>query len=429
MNQCEFDLVLRRCNLASMRAGTDYGLVADAALCVSQGRIVWMGADQDLPSSSCGKEVDLAGRWITPGLIDCHTHLVFGGNRAAEFEMRLGGASYQQIAAAGGGIASTVAATSAASEDELVDTALPRLLSLLRDGVTTVEIKSGYGLDLAGERKMLRAARRLSGRAAVRVTTTYLGLHALPTAYARRPDDYVDLVVRTILPALAEEGLADAVDAYVEPLAFSPAQAERFLAAARKLGLQAKLHAEQLSKSGGAALAARARALSADHLEYVEDGAVAAMAEAGVAAVILPGAYLCLREDRPPPIELFRKHRVPMAVATDCNPGTSPLTSILLAMNLACTLFRLTPAEALQGTTRNAAKALGLERSCGTIEVGKVADLAIWDISHPSELSYWMGHSPLHARCLDGSLRLISKDTRSADGEGVFEFEPGAGMG
>lgn len=404
MHKQKFDVVFRRCNVATMRSLTGYGVVEDAALCLKGGQIVWIGPESDLPSAPCDQDLDLEGRWITPGLIDCHTHLVFGGNRASEFEKRLGGASYEDIARAGGGIASTVLATRAASEDELVATALPRLRSLLRDGVTTVEIKSGYGLDLVSERKMLRAARRLSELVGVRVTTAYLGLHALPPSYSGRADDYVDLVVSTILPAIACEGLADAVDAYVEPIAFREAQAERFFVAAQELGLHVKVHAEQLTNSGGVSLAARFRALSADHLEYADAEAVVAMAEAGVVAVILPGAYLCLREDQPPPIGLLREHGVPMAVATDCNPGTSPLTSILLAMNLACTLFRLTPAEALQGATRNAAKALGLESLCGTIEIGKAADLAIWDITHPSELSYWMGLSPLHSRYVGGAL-------------------------
>ena len=392
--------ILKNCNVATM-AGSGYGAVREAAIVLHGERVAWVGPERSLPASVCGSEIDLAGRWVTPGLIDCHTHLVFGGNRADEFEMRRTGVSYEEIAKRGGGIASTVAATRAASLEELVDGALPRLRGLLADGATTVEIKSGYGLDTENELKMLRAARALGSCASVRVQTTFLGLHALPKEYGGRPDEYVDLVVEEMLPAIAEEGLADAVDAYVERIAFTPAQAERFFEAASHLGLPAKIHADQLSASGGAALAGRLRALSADHVEHADEAAVMAMGAGDVTAVLLPGAFLCMRETRKPPIDLMRQHSVAMAVATDCNPGTSPMPSLLLAMNLSSTLFDLAPAEALAGATRNAAKALGLTDR-GTIEIGKLADLAVWDISGPAELSYWAGHSLLHSRYLGG---------------------------
>ena len=394
------DRILRNCRVATM-TGSDYGAVADAAIAIRGDRLTWVGPQELLPGSFRGEEIDLAGRWVTPGLIDCHTHLVFGGNRADEFEMRRKGVRYEDIARRGGGIASTVAATRAASLDELVTAALPRLASLLADGVTTVEIKSGYGLDTASELKMLRAARALGSRSPVRVQTTFLGLHAVPKEYADRQDAYVDLVIGEMLPAIAEEGLADAVDAYVEKIAFSPAQAERFFEAAAGFGLPAKVHADQLSRSGGAELAARLGTLSADHVEHADEAAVAAMAAANVTAVLLPGAYLCMRETRRPPIARLRRHQVAMAVATDCNPGTSPMPSLLLAMSLSSTLFDLAPAEALAGTTRNAARALGLTDR-GTIEAGKLADLAVWDIGGPAELSYWAGHSLLHSRYVGG---------------------------
>jgi imidazolonepropionase len=344
----------------------------------------------------------LGGRLVTPGLIDCHTHLVFAGDRSGEFEARLQGATYQQIAASGGGILSTVRATRSASEDELVESAADRLASLLREGVTTVEVKSGYGLDLDTELKMLRAARRLASRCGVRVRTTYLGLHALPPEFADGRGAYVDLVVNGILPAVAAERLADAVDAYVEPIAFTAAEAERFFDAAARFNLPVKLHAEQFSDSGGTELAARHRALSADHLEYASPDAVEAMAQAGTVAVLLPGAFVELRETRAPPVEALRAAGVPMAVATDCNPGTSPVTSLLSCLHLGCVLFRLTPEEALLGATRNAAQALGLTEEVGTIEVGKAADLAVWDVASPGELSYWLGRSRLVRRYVGG---------------------------
>ncbi len=400
-----FDTLLVDCRAATMVAGgVAYGAIEAAAVGIRDGRIAWIGPEADLPDDAASAHTDvqrLGGRWVTPGLIDCHTHLVFAGDRVGEFEARLNGATYQEIAAAGGGILSTVRATRAASLDQLIESAADRLESLKRDGVTTVEIKSGYGLDRETELKMLRAARALEGRG-VRVTTTYLGLHALPPAFAGRADAYVDHVIADILPAVVAERLADAVDAYVEPIAFTPEQAERFFAAAAEHGLPAKLHAEQFSDSGGARLATRIRALSADHLEYADEAAVVAMAEAGVAAVLLPGAYVALRETRPPPVDALRRHAVAMAVATDCNPGTSPLTSLLAAMNLGCALWRLTPEEALAGTTRAAAQALGLAADRGTLEAGKRADLAVWDVSTPAELSYWLGRSRLWRRYLGG---------------------------
>jgi imidazolonepropionase len=396
------DRVLFNCSVATMAEEAGYGSVSDAALAIAGERILWAGPQGDLPFTKARARTDLGGRWVTPGLIDCHTHLVFAGNRAAEFEMRRMGVRYEEIAKAGGGIASTVRATRAATVDDLVEATIPRLRSLLEDGVTTVEIKSGYGLDRETELKMLRAARALEAAESVRVVTTFLGLHVLPREYAGRADSYVDMVVNDILPAVADHRLADTVDAYVESIAFSPAQAERFFDAAENMGLKLKVHADQLGASGGSALAARRRALSADHVEHADEASIIAMSEAGVAAVLLPGAYLCMRETQKPPIDLLRRHQVPMAVATDCNPGTSPMPSLLMAMSLSSTLFNLSPAEALAGTTRNAARALGLSDR-GTIATGKVADLAVWDVTGPAELSYWLGHSPLHSRYLAGN--------------------------
>ncbi len=370
------------------------GTVRDAAVAVKDGRIAWIGPRADLPPGRAAVEHDLGGRWLTPGLVDCHTHLVFGGNRAAEFEMRLEGASYEEIARAGGGIVSTVKATRAADAEALAAGAAPRLERLLAEGVTVVEVKSGYGLDLDSERAMLRAARLLGERHPVTVRTTCLAAHALPPEFAGRPDAYIDLVCGEILPALAAEGLVDAVDAFCERIAFSPGQTARVFDAARRLGLPVKLHADQLSDLGGAALAARYEALSADHLEHTSEDGVRAMAAAGTVAVLLPGAFYLLRETKLPPVELFRRHGVPMAVATDCNPGTSPAVSLLLMLNMACTLFRLTPAEALAGVTRNAARALGLQATHGTLEPGKAADFAAWDVERPAELCYWLGLNP-----------------------------------
>lgn len=400
-----FDLLLTDCHAATMTGDGPYGAIPDAAIGIADGRIAWIGAAADLPAHRATASDSLGGRWVTPGLVDCHTHLVFGGNRAAEFEMRLQGATYQEIAAAGGGILSSVAMTRAASEDELVAATSRRLRALKRDGVTTVEIKSGYGLDADTETKMLRAARRAGAAEGVGVVTTYLGLHALPADYKGRADAYVDHVIDTILPRVAAEGLADAVDAYVEPIAFSVEQAERFFGAAQALGLRAKLHAEQFSDSGGAQLAARRRALSADHLEYVGEEGLAALAEAGTVAVLLPGAFLALREAQLPPIARLRELGIPMAIATDCNPGTSPVTSMLAVLNLACVLFRMTPEEALAGATVNGARALGLTDR-GALAAGQRADLAVWEVERPAELCYWLGAQLLDRSYVGGEARI-----------------------
>jgi imidazolonepropionase len=391
--------LLTNLKLASMAAGgAPYGLVEDAAVAIEAGRIAWAGARADLPSHHAGWPVeDMGGRLVTPGLIDCHTHIVFGGNRAREFEMRLEGASYEEIARAGGGIVSTVSATRAASVDELVDDALPRVDHLLAEGVTTLEIKSGYGLDNDTELNMLRAVRRIAAERPVEVKSTFLGAHAVPADYKDRADAYIDDVCIPALELAHKAGLVDAVDGFCEGIAFTPQQIERVFLKARELGLPVKLHAEQLSNLGGAKMAAKYGALSADHLEYLDEDGVKAMAAAGTVAVILPGAFYTLRETQLPPIDLFRKHGVPMAVATDCNPGSSPMTSLLLTLNMACTLFRMTPEEALAGATRNAAKALGPD-DCGTIEPGKRADLCLWNVEHPAELSYRIGFNPLHQR-------------------------------
>jgi imidazolonepropionase len=383
---------------ATMRAsGAPYGAIENAAIAVKDGRIAWLGPMADVPGDqrAAAREVhNLVGRWVTPGLIDCHTHLIYGGDRAHEFELRLGGATYEEIARAGGGIRSTVAATRAASEDQLIASADSRLSALQAEGVTVVEIKSGYGLDTESELKMLRAARALGRRRAVTVRTTFLGAHALPPEFDGRADDYIELVIAEMLPAVAAANLADAVDAFCEKIAFTPAQTERLFAAATKAGLPVKLHADQLSDLGGAALAARFKALSADHLEYTSDEGVAAMARAGTVAVLLPGAFYFLREKQLPPIAQLRAAKVPIALATDNNPGSSPVTSPLLMLNMACTLFRLTPEEALAGLTRHAATALGLSASHGTLEIGKSADLCAWDIERPAELAYRIGYNP-----------------------------------
>jgi imidazolonepropionase len=389
--------------LATLREGAGaYGALEPAALAARDGRIAWIGPLAGAPNFEAAETTDLGGRWVTPGLIDCHTHLVYAGDRAGEFEQRLMGASYREIAEAGGGIVSTVRATREASEDELVGQSRRRLDALLAEGVTTVEIKSGYGLDAENEVKMLRAARRLGAEAPVRVVTTFLGAHALPPEAGDDKEGYIDEVCLSQLPAVHGEGLADAVDGFCETIAFAPHQIRRVFEAAQALGLPVKLHAEQLSNQGGAALAAEFGAVSADHLEYLDEAGVAAMAAAGTAAVLLPGAFYFLRDTQVPPIELLRRHGVPMAVASDCNPGSSPLTSLLLAMNMAATLFRLTPEEALAGVTRNAARALGLGVETGTLEAGKWCDFAVWDIERPAELTYRMGFNPLHARVWRG---------------------------
>jgi imidazolonepropionase len=398
------DRLITDCRLATMADGGEpYGAVEDGAILIGDGQIVWAGARADLPAHEAVETDRLDGRWVTPGLVDCHTHLVFGGDRSGEFEQRLGGASYEAIARAGGGIVSSVAATRAASEDALYASALGRLAGLKATGVTTVEIKSGYGLDRDSELKMLRVARWIGREAGVRVRTSYLGLHAVPPEWKANRARYVDLAVDDILPAAHAEGLVDAVDAYCEPIAFSTDEVGRLFDKAKALGLPVKLHADQLSDGGGAALAAKYGALSADHVEHTGEAGVRAMAGAGVVAVLLPGAYLMLRETTPPPVALMRQHGVAMAVATDCNPGTSPLASMTAAINLACVQFRLTPEEALAGATRVAARALGLEGEIGTIEAGKAADLAVWDITRPAELAYWLG-KPLLARRMVGGV-------------------------
>lgn len=387
--------------LASMTAG-GLGIVEDGLVAARDGRIVWAGAAERAPALTASETIDCGGRWITPGLIDCHTHLVYAGNRTNEFAMRLAGADYAAIARAGGGILSTMRATRAASELELVGSALPRLDSLIAEGVTTVEIKSGYGLSPIDEMKMLRAARRLGNERHVSVSTTFLGAHAVPPEFAGRSDDYVDLLCDVMIPAAASAGLADAVDGFCESIAFTPAQIDRVFAAAAKAGLPVKLHAEQLSDSGGAALAAQHRALSADHLEHVSDAGIAAMAASGTVAVLLPGAFYFLRETRKPPVEKLRAAGVPIAIATDCNPGTSPLASPLVTMNFGAVLFGLTPAEALAGMTINAARALGLHELTGSLEAGKWCDLAIWDIDTPEELVCRIGPNPLWQRIRRG---------------------------
>ena len=397
-------LLITEARLATMVPGVEpYGLIEDAAIAVEDERIAWAGARADLPAEWAGAEqVKLGGRLATPALIDCHTHLVFGGNRAREFEMRLKGASYEEIARAGGGIVSTVAATRAMNEEELVAAALPRLDALMAEGVATVEIKSGYGLSIEDELKMLRAARQLAAQRGVRVRTSYLAAHAVSPEYKGRPDAYIDEVVLPGMKAAHAEGLADAVDGFCESIAFSPEQMARVFEKAHALGLPVKLHAEQLSNLGGAKLAARFGALSADHLEYLDEEGVAAMAKAGTVAVLLPGAFYTLRETSVPPIESLRQAGVPIAVASDCNPGTSPLSSLLLTLNMACTLFRLTPEEALAGATREAARALGHGREFGTIEPGKSAEIAVWNVDHPAELAYRIGFNPLDRLIVGG---------------------------
>ncbi len=391
------DRLWTNARLATMQDGQPgLGIIENGAVGMAAGAITYVGSMIDAPSAT--ETVDCEGRWITPGLIDPHTHLVFAGDRIAEFELRQKGASYEEIARAGGGIVSTVHATRAASEADLVASALPRLDALIAEGVTTVEIKSGYGLSAADEAKMLRAARVLGKARPVTVRTTFLGAHALPPEYAGDADRYIDLVCETMMPEIAAAGLADAVDAFCENIGFTPAQTERVFAAAAKHGLPVKLHAEQLSNQHGAALAARHRALSADHLEYLDDDGIAAMAEAGTVAMLLPGAYYFLRETKRPPVAALRAAGVPIALATDCNPGTSPLTSILLTMNMAAVQFALTVDECLLGVTRHAAKALGMQAEAGTLEVGKHCDLAIWDIERPADLVGRIGFNPLHQR-------------------------------
>jgi imidazolonepropionase len=402
MTMPTWDSLCTNVNLATMaEGGAPYGAIENGALATKDGRIAWLGAAAHLPHRDAGEVIDGAGGWLTPGLIDCHTHLVFAGDRSGEFEQRLTGVSYEEIARSGGGIARTVAATRTASLHQLEASAGRRLACLLAEGVTTVEIKSGYGLDRATEIKMLEVARRLGQDHPVDVRTTFLGAHALPKEYANDRTGYLDLVCTQVLPKAAERGLADAVDAFCEGIAFAPDEVARVFEAARALDLPLKLHADQLSDLGGAALAARFGALSADHLEYASEAGIRAMADAGTVAVLLPGAFYTLRERQRPPVELFRRHGVPIALATDCNPGSSPVTSLLVILNLACNLFGLTPEEALAGVTRHAARALGLDDR-GTLAVGKRADLALWRIHRPAELSYWLGLAPLEVVLRDG---------------------------
>lgn len=378
------------------------GIVEDGVVASADGAILHAGPRGEAPALDAAETIDCAGRWITPGLIDCHTHLVHAGDRAHEFELRLAGASYEEIARAGGGIVSTMRATRAASEDELVASALPRLDALIGEGITTVEVKSGYGLATEAELTMLRAARRLGRERPVRIRTTFLGAHALPPEYRGDAEGYVDLVCDMMLPQVAAQGLADAVDAFCEGIGFTPAQTARVFAAAAAHGLPVKLHAEQLSNQHGARLAAEHGALSADHLEHLDADGIAAMARAGTVATLLPGAFYFMREMRHPPVDALRAAGVPIALATDCNPGTSPLSSILLVLNMGATLFRLTVDECLAAVTRNAARALGIAGETGTLEAGKSCDLAIWDIERPAELVYRMGLNPLHARIWRG---------------------------
>ena len=397
--------VWRNARLATLAANMPgLGVVEKGAVVVDGGRIVFVGAEADLPVAkiSAAEIIDCEGRWITPGLIDCHTHLVHAGMRANEFEMRLAGATYEEVAKAGGGIVSSVRALRAAGEDQLLAETLPRLDALMAEGVTTVEVKSGYGLDLENEAKSLRAARRLAEERRVTVRTSFLGAHALPPEANGDKAAYIAKVADDMLPAIAALGLADAVDGFCEGIAFSPDQIARVFSVAKALGLPVKLHADQLSNLHGAALAASFDALSADHLEYTDENGAVAMAKAGTVAVILPGAYYFIRETRKPPIALFRQHGVRMAVATDCNPGTSPLTSLLLTMNMAATLFGMTVEGCIAGVTREAARALGLLSETGTLEPGKWADLAIWNVGQPAELVYRMGFNPLHARIWRG---------------------------
>jgi imidazolonepropionase len=402
------------CHLATLRDSEDgYGILNDGALAVKDKKLVWVGQESDLPAEIRRRTRtvhSLGGSWVTPGLIDCHTHLVYAGNRTAEFERRLNGATYEEIARQGGGIMSTVNAVRAADEEALYMQSVSRLRAMQSEGVTALEIKSGYGLDTESELKMLRVINRLSRDFPVTVMPTFLGAHALPPEYRDNPDAYIDLVVKRMLPAVASEGLAVAVDAFCERIGFSPVLTERVLSAAVSLGFKVKLHAEQLSDLKGTALAAQYGALSADHLEYLEEDGIAAMARNHVTAVLLPGAFYFLHETKKPPVDLMRAAGIRMAVSTDCNPGSSPCTSPLLMMNMACMLFGLTPVEALKGMTVNAAHALGMEDTAGSLEQGKTADFVIWDISEPAELSYRMGGNPCRLVVKDGEIVIHRED-------------------
>ena len=388
-----WDRLLTDCRVATMdpAPGNSLGIIDNGAIGIQDGRIVRVGSRTELAGNRAREVTPLDGAWVTPGLIDCHTHLIFGGNRADEHAMRRAGASYEQIAKGGGGMMSTVRATRDANENELLASAAMRLDALINGGVTTVEIKSGYGLDPEGELRLLRCAAALAASEAVRIVPTLLALHAVPVEWKDRREDYVAMVAGQMIPAVARAGLADAVDVFCDTIAFTPDEVEQVFASAARHGLRAKIHAEQLSNQHGAELAARHRALSADHLEHLDEAGAKAMAEAGTVAVLLPGAFYALQEFKKPPVQLLRNHGVPIAVATDCNPGTSPLLSPTLAMNMACTLFGLTPEEALAGMTINAARALGLEKEIGTIAAGKAADLCVWRIESLAELGYWIG--------------------------------------
>ena len=398
-----FDTIWTHARLATMAGPTGLGIIEDGAVAAKDGRIAFVGATAELPADAdAAQRIDCGGRWITPGLVDCHTHLIFGGHRAHEFAMRLEGATYEDISRAGGGIASSMKATRAASESELVSSGLKRLDHLIAEGVTTIEIKSGYGLDTETEIRCLRAARQLGHERAVSVVTSFLGAHAMPPEANGDKDAYIDRVCNEMLPAIAKLNLADAIDAFCEGIAFSPEQTARVFAAAKAYGLPVKLHADQLSNLHGARLAAEHGALSADHLEHTDEDGVIALTKAGTVAVVLPGAFYALRETQAPPIALFRKHGTHLALATDSNPGTSPLTSLLLTMNMGATLFRLTVDECLRGVTCEAARALGRLDEIGSLETGKYCDLAIWDIDTPAELVYRIGFNPLHRRVWRG---------------------------
>ena len=406
----KWDRLWINANLATMDGRREpYGAIRDGAIAAEGGRIAFVGRRGELPAapqSLAGEMIDCGGAWLTPGLIDCHTHIVFGGNRANEFELRLKGASYEEIARAGGGIRATVAATRAASEAELFSGAQTRVARLMAEGVTTLEIKSGYGLATDAELKMLRIVRRLGRDLPINTVATFLGAHALPAEYEGRQKAYVELVCREMIPAVAGARLADAVDAFCERIAFTPDETAAVFEAAHAHGLPVKLHADQLSDLGGAALAARFRALSADHLEYSSETGIAAMAASRTVAVLLPGAFYFLRERQMPPIDVFRRHNVPIALATDCNPGSSPALSLLLMLNLGCTLFRMTPEDALAGVTRNAARALGLGHDRGSLALGLRADFALWRVDHPAELAYWIGGNPCIETVMAGVRRI-----------------------
>ncbi len=399
----DWDLLLTDVHVATMAAnGEPYGIIENAALAIATGKIAWLGSADDVPAADIKETRSLGGRWLTPALIDCHTHLVFGGNRASEFEQRLQGIPYEEIARAGGGIMSTVNATRAADSDDLLGSARKRIQALQAEGVATVEVKSGYGLDVENELRLLKVIRQLGEESGLTIRSTFLGAHAVPPEYKGNTDQYVDLVVNEMLPAVSQDRLADAVDAYCERIAFSTEQVARIFAAATDLGLAIKLHADQLSDGGGAELAASFSALSADHLEYTPDKGIRALADAGTVAVLLPGAFLTLRETQLPAVDQLRGNNVAIAIATDCNPGTSPLCSLRTTMTLATSLFRLTPEERLAGVTRDAAAALGLSDDRGTLENGKRADIAVWDIGHPRELSYWIGVNELEELLVAG---------------------------